>query len=113
MPGDCEAAMTKLSRHFLRRKDPRRHLNCNATAECRGVSRKIKVVDFSSAGLRVDEVTGLTTGDHVLIVFAPDLSVEGTIVWSVWHKAGLKLSFPLAEDDPVYIHLSKHATSID
>jgi hypothetical protein len=105
--------MTKPSRILLRRKDARRHLNCIATVECHGVSRKIKVVDFSASGLRVDEVAGLATGDRVLIVFAPGLSVERTIIWSVRHKAGLKLSAPLAENDPVYIHLAKQAASIE
>ena len=31
------------------------------------------------------------------IVLVPDLHVEGVIAWSVWHKAGVTLSQPLAE----------------
>ena len=65
--------MTKLSfsRQFLRRKDARRRLKYSAVVECRGVSRKIEVVDFSTAGLRLDGVTGLATGDHVRILLTP------------------------------------------
>lgn len=40
-----------------------------------------------------------------------DLSVEGKIAWSVWHKAGVELSHPLAENDPVYIFLADQAAA--
>jgi hypothetical protein len=96
--------MTTSLRHFLRRK---------ALIECRGLSQKTQVVDFSTAGLRIDGVSGLATGDHVWIAFAPDLSVEGKIAWSVWHKAGVRLSRPLAESDPVYIYLADQAAALE
>jgi hypothetical protein len=107
--------MTKLSfsRQFLRRRDSRRRLKCNAVVECRGVSRKIEVVDFSTDGLRLDGVTGLATGDHVLILLTPELSVEGVIAWSVWHKAGVKLLRPLAENDEVYLYLADQAAAME
>ena len=90
-------ANLSLSRQFLRRRYARPRLKCSAVVECRGISRKIEIVDFSTAGLRLDGVTGLAAGDHVQIVLAPDLDVEGVIAWSVWHKAGVTLSQPLAE----------------
>lgn len=88
--------MTKLSfsRQFLRRKDARRRLKYSAVVECRGVSR-------------------LATGDHVRILLTPHLSVEGTIAWSVWHKAGVKLSRPLAENDEIYMYLADQAAAIE
>ena len=103
--------MTTSSRHFLRRKDARRRLKCNALVECRGLSQKIQIVDFSTTGLRMDGVSGLATGDRVRIAFAPDVSAEGKIAWSVWHKAGVKFSRPLAESDPVYIYLADQAAA--
>ena len=63
------------SGHFLRRKDARRRVNCDALIEHRDVSRKIEIVDFSNVGLRIDKLTGLATGDRVTIVLAPHLSL--------------------------------------
>jgi len=97
------------SGHFLRRKDARRRVSCGAFVECRGISQRIHVVDFSTSGLRLDGVIGLTIGDHVLVTFAPNLKVEGRIAWSVWHKAGVELSLALSVADPVYIFLSEQA----
>lgn len=99
-------------KHFLRRSDARHRLNCSALIVCRGVSQKVEVVDFSSAGLRVDGAMGLAPGDRVLIAFAPDLSVVGTIAWAVWHKAGVKLSTALGEKDPVYAFLTEQAARL-
>ena len=106
-------ANLSLSRQFLRRRDARRRLKCSAVVECRGISRKIEIVDFSTAGLRLDGVTGLAAGDHVQIVLVPDLHVEGVIAWSVWHKAGVTLSQPLAERDAVYMYLADQAAMIE
>jgi hypothetical protein len=71
------------------------------------------VVDFSSAGLRLDHVTGLAAGDHVVIAFSPTLATEGTVVWSVWHKAGVRLSSPLEETDSLYVYLSDQADTLE
>lgn len=101
------------SRHFLRRKDARRRVSCGAFVECRGISQRIHVVDFSTSGLRLDGVIGLTTGDRVSVTFAPDLKVEGRIAWSVWHKAGVELLLALSETDPLYIFLSELAAEIE
>jgi hypothetical protein len=98
---------------FLRRKDARRRLHCTAAVECHGVTHRMDVVDFSSAGLRLDNVTGLATGDRVLISFSPTLATEGTVVWSVWHKAGVKLSAPLDETDSLYLYLSDQADALE
>ena len=68
---------------------------------------------ISTAGLRLDGVTGLATGDYVRILLTPDLSVEGTIACSVWHKAGVKLSRPLAENDEIYMYLADQAAAIE
>ncbi len=101
------------SGHFLRRKDARRRVNCDALIEHRDVSRKIEIVDFSNVGLRIDKLTGLATGDRVTIVLAPHLSFEGTIAWLVWHKAGIRLSSPLTENDPVYRYLADRAAALE
>jgi hypothetical protein len=98
---------------FLRRKDARRRLKCAAAVECRGVTRRMEIVDFSPAGLRLDNVTGLAAGDHVVIAFSPTLATEGTVVWSVWHKAGVKLSSPLEETDSLYVYLSDQADTLE
>jgi hypothetical protein len=100
-------------RQFLRRKDARHRLKCPAVIECRGVIHRIEVVDFSFSGLRIDGVVGLVSGDHVLITLTPQLAVEGTIVWSVWHKAGVKLSRPMAENDPLYMFLVDQAAQVE
>ena len=98
---------------FLRRKDARRRLKCAAAVECHGITHRMDVVDFSSAGLRLDNVTGLAAGDHVVIAFSPALATEGTVVWSVWHKAGVKLSAPLEETDNLYMYLSDQADALE
>jgi hypothetical protein len=100
-------------RQFLRRKDARRRLKCAAAVECHGITRRMEVVDFSSAGLRLDNVTGLAAGDQVLIAFSPTLAAEGTVIWSVWHKAGVKLSAPLEETDSLYMYLSDQADTLE
>ncbi|AGK57500.1 type IV pilus assembly PilZ [Hyphomicrobium denitrificans 1NES1] len=102
-----------ISGHFLRRRDERRSVQVSAIAECHGISRAIEVVDFSNAGLRIDKVTGLATGDRLTISFTPDVSVEGTIVWLVWHKAGLQFTRPLKQDDPAYRFLMDRAALIE
>lgn len=103
----------RLPGQFLRRKDLGRRLNCAAGIECRGISRTVKVVDFSNTGLRLDGLTGLIAGDRVTITFTPDLSIEGSIAWLVWHKAGTRFTAPLGEDDPVYLYLLAQATAAE
>jgi hypothetical protein len=99
-------------RTLLRRNDKRRSLMCSAIVECRGVTRKVRVVDFSVAGLRMDGAVDLVTGDRVRVVFNSDLSVEGTIAWVVWHKTGVQLLQPLEENDPVYSYLDDQALAL-
>lgn len=101
------------SGHFLRRKDKRRSVQFGAIAECHGISRAIEIVDFSNAGLRIDKVSGLAAGDHVKICFTPDITVEGTIAWLVWHKAGLQFTQSLKQDDPAYRFLMERAAFIE
>jgi len=98
---------------FLRRKDKRRSVQLSAIAQCHGISRAIEIVDFSNAGLRIDKVKGLAAGDHVRISFTPDISVEGTIAWLVWHKAGLQFTQALKQDDPAYRFLLERAAFIE
>jgi hypothetical protein len=102
-----------LPRQFLRRKDARRRVDCAAVVECRGVSRTVEVVDFSNVGLRIDKIMGLTAGDRVTIAFTANLCLEGTIVWLVWHKAGISFSAPLPESDPVLVYLTERATEVE
>lgn len=102
-----------LPRQFLRRKDIRRRVACAAVVECRGVSRTVEVVDFSNVGLRIDKIMGLTAGDRVSIAFTANLCLEGTIVWLVWHKAGISFSAPLLESDPVLVYLTERATEVE
>lgn len=97
------------SGQFLRRKDNRRRVRFCAIVECHGVSRTIEVVDFSNVGLRVDKLTGLAVGDRLTIALTPDIAVEGTIVWLVWHKAGIRLTPPLTEASPAYQFLMDKA----
>jgi hypothetical protein len=94
---------------FLRRKDVRRRIDCPAAVEFRGISRTAKVVDFSMTGLRLDGLTGLVTGDRITILFTPDLSIDGSIAWLVWHKAGVRFVDPLTETDPVCAYLLREA----
>jgi len=101
------------SGHFLRRKDKRRSVQFGAIAECHGISRAIEIVDFSSAGLRIDKVTGLAAGDRVTVSFTPDVTVEGKIAWLVWHKAGLHFTQPLKQEDPAYRFLMERAAFIE
>ncbi|MBA2125104.1 pilus assembly protein PilZ [Hyphomicrobium methylovorum] len=102
----------RITGQFLRRNDERLPLQSAAILECRGVSRRIAIVDFSSTGLRADHVTGLAAGDAVTIALTPELAVEGTIVWLVWHKAGIRFSRPLANSDPVHAHLAAEAAKL-
>ena len=101
------------TRHFLRRKDDRHLVNCRAIAEHRAISRNVQVVDFSSTGLRLDRLTGLAVGDRVTITLTPEFSVEGTIAWLVWHKAGVRLDHPFSEEDPVYQYLIDLAAAVE
>jgi len=104
---------TVMQGQFLRRKDQRRRVQFNAIAECHGIARAIEVVDFSNAGLRIDKVSGLAAGDRLKISFTPDISVEGTIAWLVWHKAGLQFTKPLKQDAPAYQYLVERAAFIE
>jgi hypothetical protein len=99
--------------HFLRRRDKRRNVQFGAIAECHGISRAIEVVDFSTTGLRINKVALLAPGDRVTIFFRPGLAVEGTIVWLVWHKAGLQFTQPLKPDDPACQFLMEQAAFIE
>lgn len=101
------------SGHFLRRKDIRQRVRFGAIVECHGTSRAIEVVDFSNIGLRIDKLTGLAVGDHLAITLTPDIAVEGTIAWLVWHKAGIRLTRPLAEADPAYRFLMEQAALVE
>lgn len=58
-------------------------------------------------GLRVDRTFGLAPGDAVQLDFGPghEAEVEGIVVWSLWHKVGLKLARPLMETDWLYTYL--------
>lgn len=58
-------------------------------------------------------MTGLAAGDRLTIYFTPDVSVEGTIAWLVWHKAGLQFTNPLQQDDPAYRFLMDRAALIE
>lgn len=102
-----------LPRNFLRRKDDRKRVDCAAVIQCRGISRTVEVVDFSNVGLRIDKITSLAAGDRVTIAFTADLCLEGTIVWLVWHKAGICFSAPLSEADPVFRYLTERAAEIE
>ena len=102
-----------LPRQFLRRKDSRRRVDCAALVECRGISRPVEVIDFSNIGLRIDKITGLAAGDRVTIAFTADICVKGTIVWLVWHKAGISFSAPLPESDPVFVYLTERAAEFE
>jgi PilZ domain-containing protein len=102
-----------LSRNFLRRRDSRQSVNLPAIVECRGVSQNVRVVDFSTSGLRIDRIKGLAAGDPVRISLTPEFALEGEIAWSVWHKAGIKLLPPLAEDDAAYVFLLDQAIAVD
>jgi hypothetical protein len=101
------------TRHFLRRKDKRQVINCPAMVEYRGISHSVHVVDFSSSGLRLDRLTGLAVGNHITITFTPEFSIEGTITWQVWHKAGVRLAHPFNEDDPIYRYLVGLAATVE
>jgi hypothetical protein len=52
-------------------------------------------------------------GDRVTIAFTADLCLKGTIVWLVWHKAGICFSAPLSEADPVFRYLTERAEEIE
>ncbi len=105
--------MTALSRNFLRRRDSRQRVSVEAIIECRDVAQKVKVVDFSASGLRLDGIKGLAPGDPVQISLTPELKIDGQIAWSVWHKAGVKLLAPLAEDHPAFCFLDEYAKAIE
>lgn len=85
----------------------------SAIVECRGVAQTVRVVDFSASGLRLDDINNLATGDPVQISLTPELVLEAEVIWSVWHKAGVKLLEPLAEDDPAYLFLVAQAEAIE
>jgi hypothetical protein len=104
---------TVLSRSLLRRRDLRRRVSLAAVVECREVSQNVRVVDFSSSGLRIDQSKGLAVGDPVRISLSADLVLDGEVAWSVWHKAGINLLPPLAEDHPAYVFLSEQAATIE
>jgi hypothetical protein len=102
-----------LSRNYLRRRDARRRVMFGAMLECRGAAQKVRVVDFSSSGLRIDGIRSLTTGDPIRISLAPELSIEGQIAWVVWHKAGIRLPEALAADHPAYVFLQGQAEAVE
>lgn len=102
-----------LSRNFLRRRDARRRVMFAAIVECRGVSQNVRVVDFSNSGVRLDGIKGLATGDPLKISLTPELILNGEVAWSVWHKAGVKLSKPLTEDHPAYLFLLEQASAME
>ncbi len=102
-----------VSRSYLRRRDSRRRVSFAAVVECRDITQNVRVVDFSASGLRIDQINGLATGDPVRISLTLDLMVEGEVAWSVWHKAGIKLVPPLAEDHPACVFLSEQAAVIE
>jgi len=104
---------TPASGQFLRRKDERRHVRLSAAIECRGISRAIEIIDFSNAGLRIDKLNGLAVGDLVTISITPRITLEGMIVWLVWHKAGIKFTTPLSESDPGYGYLLEQAAVVE
>jgi PilZ domain len=101
------------SRNFLRRRDARWRVMFGAIIECRGATQTVKVVDFSTCGVRIDGIKDLATGDPVQITLTPELRLEGEIAWAVWHKAGVKLREPLPEDDPAYLFLVARAEAIE
>jgi hypothetical protein len=105
--------MMVLSRNFLRRRDVRRRVSFSVVLECRDATQKVSVADFSASGLRIDGINNLAAGDPVRVYFTPTLAVAGEIVWSVWHKAGVKLTTPLTEDDPAYEFLVDKAETIE
>jgi hypothetical protein len=100
------------SPHFLRRRDDRYRVNCRAHLECRSISQTVEIVDFSMQGLRVDGATGLAPGDKVSIALSPVLKIEGVVVWSVWHKAGVKLPAALRDGEPAFIYLANQAAKL-
>lgn len=106
-------AATVLSRNYLRRRDERRRVMLAVIVECRGVVQKVRVADFSATGVRLDGIKGLATGDPVRISLTPSLILEGQVAWSVWHKAGVKFSEPLADDHPAYSFLVEQANAIE
>lgn len=84
-----------------------------AVVECRGAIQRVRVVDFSASGVRLDGIKGLATGDPVQISLTPELIIEGQVAWSVWHKAGVKLLEPLTDDHPAYVFLLEQARAIE
>jgi hypothetical protein len=102
-----------LTRNFLRRRDTRRRVMLAAIVECRGATQKVRIVDFSATGLRIDGINGLAMGDPIQILLAPEMVLEGQVSWSVWHKAGIKLLEPLTEDHPAYRFLTEQAKEIE
>jgi hypothetical protein len=84
-----------------------------AIIECRGVAQKVRVVDFSASGVRIDGIKDLATGDPIQISLTPNLILKGHVAWAVWHKAGINLTEPLAEDHPAYVFLSEQAHAIE
>lgn len=104
---------TALARNFLRRRDDRQRVNFTAILECRGVSQNVRVVDFSASGLRVDGIQGLAAGDPIQIYFTPDMMLEGEIIWSVWHKAGIKFLADLDETQPAFLFLTEQASALE
>lgn len=85
----------------------------SAVLECRGAIQKVRVVDFSATGVRLDGIRGLATGDPVQISLTPELIVEGQIAWSVWHKAGVKFLEPLTDYDPAHVFLLDQARAME
>ena len=102
-----------LSRNYLRRRDTRRRVMFAAILECRGMEQKVRVVDFSMSGVRIDGIKDLANGDPVRISLTPGLIVEGRIAWVAWHKAGVKLAEPLIDDHPAYEFLTQQASMIE
>ena len=100
---------SKLDINYLRRRDARRRVMFSAILECREVSQNVRVVEFSTSGVRVDGIKGLASGDPVRISLTPELVLEGQIARTVWHKSGVQISQPLAEDDPAYRFLVEKA----
>ena len=95
----------QFGRSRLRRQDERFRVQCDVQIRCRDIYQKAVVVEFSLGGLRVDRTFGLAPGDAVQLDFGPEVEVEGIVVWSVWHKVGLKLVRPLIKTDRLYTYL--------
>lgn len=56
-----------------------------------GASQKGRIADLSGEGLRLEWVSGLVIGEHLLVILPDHLVLEVTVRWAFGDQAGARI----------------------